>query len=41
MKSLSTETLTEKLNPGFVAEEGNVTGGEREKRASAGRGFGF
>lgn len=30
MKSLSTETLTEKLNPGFVREEGNVRGGERE-----------
>lgn len=39
MKSLSTETLTEKLNPGFVTE-GEMEG-EREKRASAGRGFGF
>lgn len=28
MKSLSTETLTEKLNLGFVREEGNVRGRE-------------
>lgn len=36
MKSLSTETLTEKLNPGFVTEEGNVRGRERSVQAQEG-----
>lgn len=41
MKSLSIETLTEKLNLGFITEEGKWHGREIDRSVSAGRGFDF
>lgn len=41
MKSLSTETLTERLNPGFYAKEEEMVRERYRNGVSAGRGFGF